>query len=410
MRSPLQTPSSRLELPIRSKPHKLSLHRGLTLGYRRVKSGAGSWIAIVADGKGNQPERFLADADDQQKANGQTVLDFKQARTAACKYEVEYKNNDCLAVDEAPTVDEALSAYAADLKTRGQFIVNAQMPRAHLTKTLLTQRMDRLQPKQLKDWRDGLIVAGMKPSTCNRITKPLVAAFNLAIQLQPRLATNAEAWKVGLKALPDATNAREAVLLEHQVRAVVAECYSISQEFGLYVQTHAETGARSSQIRRLTVGSLQLTGGRPRVMMPADRKGRGDTSKRAPTPIAVGADLARGLTAAAGDRPALDPALLRSNGRPWTNSQEHGDLFEKAARAAKLPVGTTIYALRHSSIVHALLKGTPASVVAQWHRTSLAEMARHYAKYMQDHHDDIVRNALPNYGPGHNIVQIKACA
>ena len=66
--------------------------------------------------------------------------------------------------------------------------------------------------------------------------------------------------------------ARDAVLLDAQVMGVVAAAYEQSPAFGLYVQVHAEVGARSSQLARLTVGDLQ----RDRLMVPASHKGRGD--------------------------------------------------------------------------------------------------------------------------------------
>jgi hypothetical protein len=56
----------------------------------------------------------------------------------------------------------------------------------------------------------------------------------------------------------------------------------------------------------------------------------------------------------------------------------------------------TSYALRHSSIVRALLGGVPVAVVAQQHDTSVREIEAHYAAYILDHSDSLSRRALLN--------------
>jgi hypothetical protein len=60
------------------------------------------------------------------------------------------------------------------------------------------------------------------------------------------------------------------------------------------------------------------------------------------------------------------------------------------------PDEITSYALRHSSIVRALLGGVPVAVVAQQHDTSMREIEAHYAAYILDHSDSLSRRALLN--------------
>ena len=58
-----------------------------------------------------------------------------------------------------------------------------------------------------------------------------------------------------------------------------------SDAFGLYVEVHAATGARSSQIALLDVGDLQV-GAKPLLMVPSSLKGRNRrTRTRKPMPI-----------------------------------------------------------------------------------------------------------------------------
>jgi predicted NAD-dependent protein-ADP-ribosyltransferase YbiA (DUF1768 family) len=82
----------------------------------------------------------------------------------------------------------------------------------------------------------------------------------------------------------------------------------------------------------------------------------------------------------------------------------------EAAKAAKLPAGTTIYALRHSSIARALLRGVPIKIVADWHDTSTAIIEKHYARFIKFHYDEIVRAALLDTAPtaSANVVSLRA--
>ena len=51
----------------------------------------------------------------------------------------------------------------------------------------------------------------------------------------------------------------------------------------------------------------------------------------------------------------------------------------------------TAYALRHSSIIRALLAGVPVRVVAASHDTSVMMLERTYSAYVLDHSDAVGR-------------------
>jgi len=72
----LQTANARKALPARGKPHKVSLDRGLTLGYRKPLTGDGSWVAIASDGNGGQWTQTFGRADDTEPADGVFVLSY----------------------------------------------------------------------------------------------------------------------------------------------------------------------------------------------------------------------------------------------------------------------------------------------------------------------------------------------
>jgi hypothetical protein len=58
------------------------------------------------------------------------------------------------------------------------------------------------------------------------------------------------------------------------------------------------------------------------------------------------------------------------------------------------------YALRHSSIVRALLRGLPVRVVADQHDTSVSMIELSYSRYIGDHSDTMVRAAQIDLEPG----------
>jgi integrase len=187
----------------------------------------------------------------------------------------------------------------------------------------------------------------------------------------------------------DGGSARNVILEESEVRSVIAAAYRQSDELGLYVELMAVTGARPSQLERLRGEDVQLSG-KPRVMMPASRKGRGGKAI-APRPsirAAITESLARKLKGRTG------PLLLQPDGSPWTTCVR-GTRFADAVDDAGLdPSEVTLYALRHTSIVRQLKANVPIRVVAALHDTSVAMIEKNYSKYITDHVDDLARQTL----------------
>jgi integrase len=411
MKANLKTKTARLALAARPKVYKASIDHGLTLGYRRTVNGPGSWTAIGADGKGGQWTECFAIADDLQDADGVAVLDYGQAVAAAIKL-AKARGQQTTALIQSATIDQALCAYAEDLRLRGQSQQSATMVRHHLgaKNPLLATSLAQVTQEQFSAWCDGLLAGGIGRATLKRVLKGASAAFNLAARKDTRIAANAHAWKHGFPVLRDTTNARNAVLEIDEVRQIIAAAYAISDEFGWWIHTHAETGSRSSQIARLVVDDLDDQ----RLMMPNSGKGRDRMSaKNTWTSVPIRPDLAVRLREVAKGRRGSDLLLTQADGRSWgDNDQTAKRLFSKAIKQAGIRQidgkDVTVYALRHSSIVRALKANVPAKTVADWHNTSIREIERHYARYMRNSHDDLIRPALIDLGPMCNVVPFAA--
>ena len=198
-------------------------------------------------------------------------------------------------------------------------------------------------------------------------------------------------WRSALAGLPDAHTARHVGLPESDVRKIVAAAYAVAPQLGLWTEVAATTGARPSQIARLDAGDLQEGRADPRLMMPSSKKGRGRKRiERRPVPIPP--SLAAKLRAAAAGRAPGGPLLFQDGGTRW-RSAGHVKPFAQAAAQAGL-AGVTAYALRHSSIIRALLAGVPVRVVAAGHDTSVAMLEKTYSAFILDHSDSVSRRAL----------------
>jgi integrase len=394
-RSPqLESRSARLKLPKRGKPNWVRIDRGLSLGYRRGET-AGPWIVRKATGDGNSWIKNFARADDYEAANGDDVLTFFEAQSIA---RTIARGGE--ATDGLITVDKAIDRYALDLATRGGRAYNAQLARIHLTPALLTKPVSLLTVRDLRNFRDGLL-KGRTAGTVNRVISVLRAALELAATTDPRI-TNAAAFKVGLKKLPDAAKARNVVLSDDEVRSVVEHAYTESPEFGLLIEVLATTGARRSQAARLTVADLQ--GGAPRVMMPSSLKGKG-TKRIDRTPVPIPASLADKLKQAAGGRPGDALLLTKPDGSAWVATDPYLP-FMRTIEKAGLGEEVTPYSLRHSSITRQLLRGVPIRVVAASHDTSVPMIEKSYSSSIGDHSDALHRAAMLDLGgpSGDNVV------
>jgi hypothetical protein len=180
--------------------------------------------------------------------------------------------------------------------------------RRNLTDTLAAKPVALLTEKELRTWRNGIVKRGLKPASADRVARVLKAALNLAAADDPRI-TNSNAWRNGLKRLPDGETARNIILPDETVRAVVRTAYEIDHTLGLWDEVLADTGARESQVARAEVQDLQDDAVAPRLMMPSSRKGRNRRIERKALPISQ--RLAAVLRQEAVGRAPHEPLLRR---------------------------------------------------------------------------------------------------
>ena len=378
-----------MKLPVAKKPVFVKVGPGVSLGYRRNRT-AGTWVARVADGKGGNWTKGIANADDFEEASGTSLLNFWQAQDRANT--LARGGND--EGDGRPvSVAQALDGYERDLRARGGDVRNVARVRVHLPNTLASKAVTLLTFRDLRHWRDGLSKTGLAPASVNRSANVFKAALNLAADHDTRIGTRT-AWETGLVSLPDAEQSRNVILPEPTVLSIVNSAYEkLDDTFGLLVEVAAVTGARVSQLARLEVRDLQGDRTDPRLMMPSSRKGRGRKRvERRPVPIT--ATLAKQLQQSSAGKSGDALLLTKSDGSPWRQS-DHTRPFQRAVAHAGLdPAAVTIYALRHSAIVRELLANVPIRVVASTHDSSVLMIEKTYSRFITDHSDALSRHAL----------------
>jgi len=303
----LDTRSARANLPQQKAPHWMPITRSFSIGYRKGAKG-GVWLAklVIADFR---QEKTIGPADDALDPNGVTVLSYAQAQEKAREWKARIESEQAGGPRSPITVREALDSYEADLKARGGDIENIGRLRAHLSDHLLDKAVADLTWTELRKWRDGLTKAPsgkrktgpskaekLSPATINRTCTVFKAVLN-HVAADPGHRINKQVWEHGLASIHNAEQARNVILDDPIVRQIVAEAYSHSPEFGLFVDVAAVTGARTSQIRRLTVADLQADGDVPRLMMAASFKGKTRTPKTSHHPVPITPDLANRLRA-----------------------------------------------------------------------------------------------------------------
>lgn len=378
----LKNRTNRLKLPIKKKPYKLLIAPGIFLCYRR-NAGPGTWSV-----EAGWLKRF-AIADDHENANNKSVMSFYQAQAHALKM-VRGSEGDS---DKPATVAEANDAYETDLEARGGAKYNATSVRNHLSRAMSQKVVMSLTETELASWRNGLVAKKLKLSSANRIGKSLKAALALAAKRDKRI-TNSAAWKNGLKPLkkkgsnnpprdnyylPDAT-----------ILAIVRECYVEDADFGALIDVLAGTGTRESQALKLWPDDIRDDDtDEPRLMMWCSSKGRDRDPEQRSLPISSKlAEMLRARAIARGPaRPLFD--------RIWNMSARFRVVLERLG----LDLSLTPYTLRHSSIIRQIRSNTPLRIIAYVHDTSVTEIEKTYARYLNNASDDARRGLLDDAVP-----------
>ncbi|WP_155905216.1 hypothetical protein [Methylopila sp. M107] len=266
----LDTAPKRSRLQPRRNPYWYGVaggRGGVSLGYRRIATGSGAWIAkIVVEGRRIEERIGIADDD----GSGEGAIAFGSAVAAALEWGKRQ-----LAVVEAtmltgatvktPTVRSAVEDYLSAFAKRSP--AAATITRGRLAKHVLSDTafasttLSKLRASSIEDWRLKLPVrssdesGGIGPSTVNRLLTDLRAALNATAERKRRElpAHLMLEIKVGTRRVAVETITSMQLLTDDEIRRLIGAAFEVDQDgdFGRLVLLAAATGARYSQLAKM---------------------------------------------------------------------------------------------------------------------------------------------------------------
>jgi integrase len=409
----LDSREARNKLKSRGAAYWRLVDRGLHVGYRRIAGKAGTWWARYYAGEQHYNVEPLGTADDVEAADGRTVLDFWQALAKA--------RGGATARVEAPevikelTVADAIASYVIYLRSRGKGAADAEIKvrlilpelgSVKLTDPRLTEKIRAWLAKLAETPRRIRTARGSKQrhdkaakdneskrkrrAAANRVFTVLRAALNFAFH-EGRVLSD-RGWK-RVKPFEAVDAARIDYLTPVDAQRLLNAC---EPDFRLLVRAALETGARYSELARVTAGDFNSDTGT--VTIGASKTGRARHVVLKGTGTAFFGQLAAGR--------AGDELLLRkADGQPWGVHQQKARMREACKRAGIVPA-VGFHALRHSHASALAKAGTPMPIIAeQLGHTSTKYTVKNYVHFAPSHAADVIREALPSFEPEPNNVE-----
>jgi integrase len=409
---------ARLKLEIQKEPYWRMVSEGAHLGYYR---GArfGKWVArFKAPGtSGGYAKRTLGEADDLRDADGETILNFRQADEAARAWFSEKGRGD--AKPTGPfTVATALDEYSkafkirkgaipTDLKSRIEEIIKPTLGKhevAKLTKIIVsgwhndratspaklrTKKGAEKQNERLAEDQEAL---RRRRSTANRDLTVLKAALNLAAESRDWLPI--AAW-AKVKPFEGVEVAKRRYLNDDEARRLVN---ASEPEFRPMVRASLLTGGRYGELRHARVKDYDR---QSRTVFLVETK---NTEQRPAYLDDDGVEMVE--QAIAGKKPG-EFIFLRPDGTQWMRSQQlrrMEDAFDRAGIDK-----TTFHDLRRSYGARLARAGVPMAVIAEAMGHKDERITRkHYAHLAPSYVSETVRAAVAGLGIGEksNIISI----
>jgi integrase len=404
----------RARLEARRDPYWHLIAEGQHVGYRRLNSTGGSWIARYYTREHGRRFQSLGTADDVAPADGTHVLSFPQAIQAAQAWVVIVQKADGAGVahNASYTVAQAMADYITDRQLEKRSTTEQKLDDrtqtisdAFIIPTLGHIELAKLTHGKVKAWRDALANAAprkrTKPgkeqayrafdandpdalrrrqATANRILTILKAALNHA-HTERRIVTKA-AWEA-VKPFRNVDVAKVRFLSAKELKTFVPKC--AAPDFQRLVKGALVTGARYGELTALSVDNFDAEDGT--VFIAKSKNGEARHVHLNDEGIAFFAELTKG-------RAASDRIFVRSNGKPWKKSEQKRPMDE-ACKAAKVP-GVTFHILRHTYASHALMNQMPLEVLQrQLGHKDLRITMRHYAHLCSQYKQDKVRQHAP---------------
>ena len=360
MANTLDSKTKRATLDPRREPYWEPLQKGAAVGFRKLNSGDGTWIARWRDDEGKQKYRALGNYDKYDDA-------AKAAREwiASCEQGASPKTT---------TVKDACEAYVIALKNEGRAPTAAdtegRFKRLIYDASIGKLAIDKLRSSHLSKWMNDQIDdeddaddedIRRSKDTANRNLATFKAALNLA--LRNRLVATDAGWATVRAFAKVAARRRDAFLSMEQRKALLDACPADLAEF---IKAALLTGARPGELASLNAGDFDKNLGALTL-----------TGKTGTRQVAISTAATAFFSEVSRDKLPAAPMLATAYGQRW-NKDSWKKLFKNAVAAATLPDAIVMYSLRHTAISEMILAGIDSFIVATLTGTSVAMIEKNY--------------------------------
>lgn len=402
----LQDRASRLRLPVSSDIYWRAINEGCHLGYYRGERG-GKWVVRYrkpGSGLGYVKVR-IGEADDVRDADGDIVLDWKQAQAKANDWFREQARGGAKA---GPfTVSDALDEYQegfrgktggipTDLRSRIDAIIRPSL--GHQEVSALTRKIigewhearakapSRLRTRKGAEPNTRLVVGPeavrRRRSTANRDLTVLKAALNRAAERRDGLPV--EAW-AKVKPFAKVDVAKRRYMNDDESRRLVN---AIEPEFRPIVKAALLTGGRYGELRHAKVKDYEPQAGTLWLA---------ETKSAAPRPAYLDEEGIDMLNHATAGKESDALIFARSDGKGWDSGHQQRRMDDAGTRAK---IGrTTFHDLRRTYGARLALQGVPMAVIAEALGHADERITRkHYAHLSPSYVSETVRAAVSGLG------------
>ncbi len=398
----LDSRDARLGLKKQKPPHYRSIEPGLSLGYRKGKTG-GLWIARrYLKGKA-YATKSLGIADDHTDSDGTTVLSYAQAIAAAREWWLDSRRPESASA-KTLTVGDALDHYLLYLESKGsrglkgtRGKITARIRPAlgkKLISSLTTKELNQFQaslaatprlgkggkPVIRNDNADEATILRQRRATANRVMTTLKAALNLAFQ--DGLAERDDAWR-RVRPFANTSIARIRYLTLEQIGQLDQ---FLPDNFRSLYRVALFTGGRYRELCELRVVDVDLRAGT--ILFRVTKNGK---PRHVPL-VQQAFDL---LPAILANKEPGDFVFPKSEGRPWKTSEQIR-IMKRACNAAGILPAVSFHDLRHTFGRMLAEAGAPMRVIADalgHSDTRITE--KHYAHVSPSYVASTLREKFP---------------
>lgn len=418
----LSTPTARGRLKPRRKPYWRFLSEGRYLGYRRHRgnSEAGTWAARFYLGAGQYAEHVLGSANDKAPADGDAVLDFRQAQEVAllwCENEdriqrgLDPKHSGPYCV--AQCMEEYLTWFA---KHRRDVVTVRSHVTAHILPVLGDLEVAELRAPQIRCWHqkvaetpprrrsaegeapnfgtiEGADGIRKRKSTANHVLTTLKAALNMAYR-DGKVASDA-AWR-RVKPFKGVDAPRIAFLEREQARRLLNVC---DPDFRELVRGGLLTGCRYGELCSLLVGDFHVENQSIYI-----REAKGWKARD----VFLSDEAAETFAALTAGRVSSERLFVRADGQPWGRNHQARRIRD-ACEVAQIDPPITFHILRHTYASHYLMNGGSLPALSkQLGHADTRMTTRRYGHLADQWRAEEARRHAPSFGTGNrsNVVRL----